>query len=129
MTTKRVNLLAGTILGGALLLGTAGLVFAQDPMTSPSPSATSGMSGGMMGGQGQGQGMMGGQGQGQGQGMMGGQGQGMMGGQGQGQGMMGGGMSAGQMPDMAAMHAAMGGDGNCDPELTQSMHQQYQSTR
>ena len=119
MTTKRVNLLAGTILGGALLLGTAGLVFAQDPTTSPSPSATSGMSGGMMGGQGQGQGMMGGQGQGQG----------MMGGQGQGQGMMGGGMSAGQMPDMAAMHAAMGGDGNCDPELTQSMHQQYQSTR
>lgn len=54
MTTTRVSLFVGTILGGALLLGTAGLVFAQDPMTSPSSSAMSGMSGGMMGGQGQG---------------------------------------------------------------------------
>jgi hypothetical protein len=106
MNTKRFNILAGTILGGALLLGTAGLVFAQDPTTSPSPSATSGMSGCMMGGQGQN--------------MMGRQGQGMMG---------GGGMGAGQMPDMTAMHAAMGQDGTCDPKLMQSMHQQYQSTR
>ena len=107
MNTKRFNILAGTILGGALLLGTAGLVFAQDPTTSPSPSATTGMSGGMMGGQGQR----------------------LMGGQGQGQGMMGGGMGAGQMPDMTAMHAAMGQDGTCDPKLMQSMHQQYQSSR
>ncbi len=104
MTTKRVSLLTGTILGGALLLGTAGLVFAQDPTTSPSPWATSGMSGGMMGGQGLG--------------MMGGQGLGMM-----------GGMGAGQMSDMTAMHAAMGQDGSCDPKLMQSMHQQYQTTR
>ncbi len=59
MTTKRVSLFVGTILGGALLLGAAGLVFAEDPMTSPSSSAMSGMSGGMIGGQG----MMGGQGQ------------------------------------------------------------------
>ena len=43
--------------------------------------------------------------------------------------MSGGGMGAGQIPDMAAMHAAMGQDGTCDPELMQSMHQQYQSTR
>jgi hypothetical protein len=33
------------------------------------------------------------------------------------------------MADMTAMHAAMGQDGTCDPELMQSMHQQYQSTR
>ena len=58
MTTKRVSLLAGTILGGALLLGTAGLVVAQDPTTSPSPFGDAGKSGGMMGGHG----MMGGQG-------------------------------------------------------------------
>lgn len=103
MTTKRVSLLAGTILGGALLLGTAGFVFAQGPTTSPSPSATPRMSGGTMGGQG------------------------TMGSQGQ--GMMSGGMGAGQMPDVAAMHAAMGQDGTCDPELMQSLHQQYQSTR
>ena len=103
MTTKRVSLFAGTILGGALLLGTAGLVFAQDPTDSPSASATPGMMGG--------------------QGIMGGQG--MMGDQ----GMMGVGMDAGQTPDMAAMHATMGQDGTCGPELMQSMHEQYQSTR
>jgi hypothetical protein len=95
MTTKRVSLLAGTILGGALLLGTAGLVFAQDPTSTPGPASVPGMSGGMMGGQ----------------------------------GMMGGGMGAGQMPDMAAMHAAMGQDGTCDPDLMQSMHEQYHPTR
>ena len=58
MTTKRVTFFAGTILGGALLLGTAGLVLAQDPRISASPSATPGMPGDMVGGQG----MMGGQG-------------------------------------------------------------------
>ena len=56
MTTKRVNLLAGTILGGALLLGTAGLVLAQDPTPGPSPSADWRTPATMMGGQG----MMGG---------------------------------------------------------------------
>jgi hypothetical protein len=99
MTTKRINLVAGTILGGALLLGTAGFVLAQDPTTGPSPSATHEMSGGMMGDQD----MMGGQD------MMSG---GMMGG-GQMPDMTGG----GQMPDMTAMHAAMAKDGTCDPEL------------
>ena len=61
MGTKRVNLLAGTILGGLLLLGTAGLVLAQDPTSTPTPTAGSeacGEMGGRMGGQG----MMGGQG-------------------------------------------------------------------
>ena len=57
MTTKRINILAGTILGGALLLGTAGLAFAQDPTADPSPQTVPGMSGGAMSG-----GMMGGQG-------------------------------------------------------------------
>jgi len=104
MITKRVNLVAGTILGGALLLGTAGFAFAQGPTTTPAPSATMGMSGGMMGGQGM---------------------QGMMGGQ----GMMGAGSGAAQMPDMTAMHAAMGKDGTCDPKLMQAMHRQDQETR
>lgn len=52
MTSKRVSLFAGTILGGALLLGTAGLALAQDPTATPSPSVTRGTFGGMMGGQG-----------------------------------------------------------------------------
>ena len=119
MNTKRASILAGTILSGVLLLGTAGLVFAQGPTTSPSPSATSGMSGGMMSGLGQG--MMSDQGQ------MSGQIQRMM--SGQGLDTMGAGMGAGQMPDMTAMHAAMGQDSTWDLKLMQSMHQQYQSTR
>ena len=127
MNTKRVSILAGTILSGALLLGTAGLVFAQGPMTSPSPSATSGMSGGMMSDQGQMRGQIQGQMRGQIQGQMRGQIQRMM--SGQGLDTMGAGMGAGQMPDMTAMHAAMGQDGTCDPKLMQSLHQQYQSTR
>ena len=56
-----------------------------------------------------------------------GAGQGIMNGQGMGagQGIMNGqGMGAGQMPDMTAMHAAMGKDGTFDPELMQSMHDQ-----
>lgn len=63
MNAKRTNLLAGTILSGALLLGTAGVVFAQNPTATSSPSTTSGMGSGMMGG---GVGMM------NGAGMMGG---------------------------------------------------------
>ena len=110
MTTKRVSLLAGAILGGILLVGTAGLVLAQGPTTSPSPSSTPGMSGSMMGGQGMGGGM--------GSGMMGGQGMGTMGGH----------MTGGQMPDMAEMHSAMGQNGTCDPETMESMHEQHQST-
>lgn len=93
MTSKRVSLFAGTILGGALLLGTAGLALAQDPTATPSPSVTRGTFGGMMGGQ-------------SGQG-----GQGV-------QGMMGG-MDAG---DIGAMHRAIGQSGTCDPKLMQSIH-------
>ena len=75
MITKRTNLLAGSLLGGALLLGTAGLVLAQDPTPTPSPTTES--PGGMMNGRGMaaGQGMMNGQS-----------------------------MADGQMPDMTAMH-------------------------
>ena len=51
MTTKHTNLLAGTLLGGVLLLGTAGLVLGTDPASSRAVSPPSGMSGGMMGGQ------------------------------------------------------------------------------
>jgi hypothetical protein len=57
MTRKHVSLLAGTVLSGALLLGTAGLALAQDPTATPTSSPTPGLSGGMMGRQG----MMGGQ--------------------------------------------------------------------
>jgi hypothetical protein len=96
MTSKRVSLFAGTILGGALLLGTAGLALAQDPTATPSPSVTRGTFGGVMGSQGV---------------------QGMMGSQGV-QGMMGG-MDAG---DIAAMHRALGQNGTCDPKLMQSIH-------
>ena len=110
MATKRINTLAGTILGGALLLGTAGLALAQDPGTDPSPRTVPGMSGGMMSG-----GMSGGA-------MSGGMSGGAMSG-----GMMGGqGMDGAQM---AAMHASMGQDGTCDPALMQSMHQQDKPTR
>ena len=118
MTTKRINILAGTILGGALLLGTAGLAFAQDPTADPSPAAVPGMSGGMMSG-----GMSGGRAMTGGGAMSGG----MMS-----RGAMSGGMMNGQGMDsaqMAAMHASMGQDGTCDPALMQSMHQQYQPTR
>lgn len=55
MFTKRASILVGTAVGGALLLGTAGLALAQDP--TPSPSPTWGTPHDMMGGRG----MMGGQ--------------------------------------------------------------------
>ena len=56
MTTKRRGLVAGSMLAGALLLGTAGLAAAQDPTTTPTPNPAWGGAG-MMGGQG-GAGMM-----------------------------------------------------------------------
>lgn len=52
MTTKRTNLLGATLLGGALLLGTAGLALAQDPTASSAPDPMGGAPNGMMGGQG-----------------------------------------------------------------------------
>ena len=111
MATKRINILAGSILGGALLLGTAGLAFAQDPTAVPSPRTVPAMSGGMSGGMMSGGAMSGGA---------------MSG------GAMSGGMMSGQGMDsaqMAAMHASMGQDGTCDPALMQSIHQQFQPIR
>ena len=57
MASKRIGLVTGGLLAGALLLGTAGLVAAQDP-TAGTPGGQ--MGAGMMGGQ-MGAGMMGGQ--------------------------------------------------------------------
>ncbi|MEK6720070.1 MAG: hypothetical protein AABZ33_05290 [Chloroflexota bacterium] len=56
MTTKRQGFIAGGILAGALLLGTAGLAAAQDPTSSPAPNPMwtgpgSGMTGAGMSGQ------------------------------------------------------------------------------
>jgi len=116
MASKRIGLMASGLVAGALLLGTAGLVAAQDP-TGP---------GGMMGGQ-NGAGMMGGQ---NGAGMMGGQnGAGMMGGQ-NGAGMMGGEMgtmTAEQLERMEALHDQMIESGVCDPGAMQEFHAQPQS--
>ena len=98
MITKRTNLLAGSLLGGALLLGTAGLVLAQDPAPTPTTESP----GGMMNGRGMAAGQMPDM-------------TAMHAAMGKG---------AGQMPDMTGMHAAMGKDGTFDPELMQSMHDQ-----
>ena len=49
MASKRIGLMTGGLLAGALLLGTAGLVAAQDPTATPSPTMVG--PGGMMGGQ------------------------------------------------------------------------------
>lgn len=54
MTAKRRGLVAGGLLAGALLLGTAGLVAAQDPTTTPTANPAwggAGVMGGQMGGQ------------------------------------------------------------------------------
>jgi len=124
MTSKRIGLVTGGMLAGALLLGTAGLVAAQDPTTTPSPTTVG--PGGMMGGQ-NGAGMMGGQ---NGAGMMGGQnGAGMMGGQ-NGAGMMGGQMgtmTAEELEQMDALHDQMIESGTCDLAQMQQFHEQLQS--
>ena len=46
MTSKRLGILAGGALVGTLLLGMAGLVAAQDPTATPTPSMGPGMMGG-----------------------------------------------------------------------------------
>ena len=38
MASKRLGFITGGLLTGALLLGTAGLVLAQDPASTPTPS-------------------------------------------------------------------------------------------
>ena len=119
MASKRIGLLTGGLLAGALLLGTVGLVAAQDPTATPTPSSTGVNPGGMMGGQ-MGTGMMGGQ---MGTGMMGGQmGTGMMGGQ------MGT-MTAEQLEQMDALHDQMIESGVCDPAHMQAFHAQLKADR
>ncbi|MEW5990398.1 MAG: hypothetical protein AB1736_03515 [Chloroflexota bacterium] len=129
MASKRIGLATGGLLAGALLLGTAGLVAAQDPTATPGGGMMGGQNGaGMMGGQ-NGAGMMGGQ---MGAGMMGGQmGAGMMGGQ-MGAGMMGGQMSsmtAEQLEQMDALHDQMIESGVCDPAQMQAFHAQLNADR
>ncbi len=51
MASKRIGLLTGGLLAGALLLGTAGLVVAQGPASTPTPSSFGVGPRGMMGGQ------------------------------------------------------------------------------
>ena len=108
MASKRIGLMTGGLLAGALLLGTAGLVAAQDPTTTPSPTTVG--PGGMMGGQ-NGAGMMGGQ-----------NGTGMMGGQ------MGT-MTAEQLEQMDELHDQMLESGVCDLARMQEFHAQLNSNR
>ena len=126
MTSKKLGILAGSALAGALLLGTAGLAAAQDPTATPSPTPWSGMNGaGRMGGHGGG--MMGGQ---NGGGMMGGQmgAAGMMGGQ-DGTGMMGGvTLTPDQLEKMNELHDQMVASGTCDPAGMQEFHAELQSS-
>ena len=117
MTSKRLGFLTSGLLTGALLLGTAGLVLAQDPASTPtaSPSGIGQNGTGMMGGQ-MGTGMMGGQ-----------NGTGMMGGQ-NGTGMMGT-MSADQLKKMATLHDKMVKSGDCDFSQMQALHVQHHPSR
>ena len=115
MTSKRIGILAGGALAGIFLLGTAGLVLAQDP--TPSPTASPAWGPGMMGGQMGGAGMMGG--------LMG---AGMMGGAGMMNGQMGAGtMTSEQLEQMNALHDQMVASGTCDPAQMQQFHAQIQS--
>ncbi|MHB8459060.1 MAG: hypothetical protein ACYDAK_10960 [Candidatus Limnocylindrales bacterium] len=115
MTSKRRGLIIGSVLAGSLLLGSAGLVAAQDPTASPSPNATWSGSVGMMGGGGT-VGMMGGGGT---VGMMGGGGTvGMMGGSG-----------AAEMKAMAGLHQSMATNGTCDPTRMRGLHPQVRPNR
>ena len=112
MTSKKLGIVAGSALAGALLLGTAGLAAAQDPTATPSPNPWSGMTGGA--------GMMGG-GMAGGAGMMGGasvSGGGMMGGAGA--GTMGGQMGTGTMTSDQLVAS-----GTCDQAQMQELHAQH----
>ena len=121
MASKRLGFITGGLLTGALLLGTAGLVVAQDPASKPTPSPSGiGQNGtGMMGSQ-NGSRMMGSQ---NGSRMMGSQnGAGMMGGQ------MGT-MSADQLKQMATLHDKMVKSGDCDISQMQALHVQHHPGR
>ena len=113
MTSRRIGFVAGGLLAGAVLMGTAGFVAAEDP-TATKPSGSAGMMAGQMGG------MMGGQ---KGAGMMGGQmGTGMMGGQ------MGT-LTADQFKQMDELHDQMLASGVCDPAQMQAFHAQLNANR
>ena len=104
MASKRLGFITSGLLTGALLLGTAGLVVAQDPPSKPTRSPF-----GRMGGQ-NGTGMMGSQ-----------NGTGMMGGQ-------IGTMSADQLKQMATLHDEMVKSGS-NPLQMQQFHAQHHSGR
>lgn len=108
MASKRIGLIAGGMLAAGLLLGTAGLVAAQDPTASPSAGPTSAGSSGMMSGLG----TMGGSGMMSGSGIMSGLGMGQM--------------DAGDVQAMTTMHQSMTANGTCDPaqmtQLRAAMH-------
>lgn len=104
MAARRIGLVAGGILAGGLLLGTAGLVAAQNPTASPSASSTPSGSSGMMGGSG----------------MMG---AGMMSGSGMGQ------MDAADIAAMTTMHQSVTANGTCDPAQMTQLHTQMHSSR
>lgn len=107
MTSKRPGLLGGSILAGALFLGTAGLVAAQGPTASPSASAnTSGWTG-MMGGSG----------------MMSGSDVGMTGSSGMGQ------MDADDIQVMTALHQSMAANGTFDHAKMTQLHAQMHESR
>ena len=100
MASKRLGFITGGLLTGALMLGTAGLVLAQEPASTPTPSPTGIGPGSMMGGQ---------------------NGTGMMGGQ------MGT-MSADQLKQMATLHDEMVKSGG-NPLQMQQFHAQHHSGR
>lgn len=105
MQSKSIRVLAGGLLAGALALGTAGLVAAQDPTpkATPTPSGWVGP-----------RGMMG-----TGGGMMG-AGGGMMG---TGGGMMGTDtMDEAHHQEMATMHDQMAAGTGCDPSHMGALH-------
>ena len=107
MTSRRIGFVAGGLLAGAVLMGTAGFVAAEDP-TATQPSGA-----GMMAGQ------------------MGGQMGGMMGGQ-KGAGMMGGQMgtlTADQFKQMDELHDQMLASGVCDPAQMQAFRAQLNANR
>jgi len=104
MASKRMRFLGSGLLAGALALGTAGLVAAQDP--TPTPAQNPGWVGsvGMMGGQYGPATMMGGQ---------------------YGAGMM----TGAQSQQMATLHDQMAASAACDSSQMQSLHAQRAPSR
>ncbi len=110
MTSKRLTLVAGGLLAGTLLLGTAGLAAAQDPTGSPQRGGSR-----MMGGQGM-QNMMGGQGM-----------QNMMGGAAMGSASYGA-LDAETLKQMQSLHDSMVNNGTVDWSQMQTLHDRMHGT-